>query len=983
MAMPQSVLNLVQRFRDQKDMYMAAPYKETQVRIEFIDPIFKALGWDVDNSKGLSLVYREVVHEDSIYVEGSRKAPDYSFRVGGDRKFFVEAKKPSVNIGTDPTPAFQVRRYAWSAKLPISIVTDFEEFSIYDCRQEPKPQDSTAVARLMFFTFEELAEKWDELESLISYTAVCDGSLEKYADTIRVKRGTTEVDSIFLAELERWRRTLAADLANGNQDLSQRQLNFAVQQTIDRIVFLRIAEARGIEIYGQLQSLLSGPNIYDRLKEIFYRADERYNSGLFHFRREPGGQEEPDQLTLALQISDGALRKILKRLYYPESPYEFSFIPTAILGQVYEQFLGQVIRLDNDHKALIDPKPEVRKAGGVYYTPTPIVDFIVAAALAPILKGRSPQSIAGQDRSRRRHPLRVLDPACGSGTFLLGAYEYLLRWYLDAYTTDDAERWAKGRSPRLRRGHGGEWTLTTTERKEILLRHIYGVDIDSQAVEVTKLSLLLKVLEGESSEAIEAQLSLFHERALPDLASNIKCGNSLIEPDFYSYEQMILTDEDEIIRINVFDWRREFSDVFTSADGFDAVIGNPPYLDSETMTQFTPEWRPYCVTKYQAAAGNWDVFCVFIERAIDLCRPGGRHSFIVPNKLGSANYARNIRALMVGENRLDRIRDYASIPVFPVSVYPVVYSIEKTGRDDGVAVLYERMGYSDTGLVVPIRVEELDRSRYFPPDGAPWAIFADIDSGSPVERIRDSFPSLSSIANVHGAATVSEAYELSPLIHDVQPEKMSGLRVVNSGTIDRYVTLWGTKAMRYLGNSYLRPVVPKENESRLPAARLRQAKTPKIIVAGMTKILECIGDLDGTLLPAKSTTVIESSVDLSWLLGILNSKLMSFYYLSIYGGDRLQGGYLRIGPPQLRTVPIPEYDENDFTHNVLAERVRRLVQFHKQRPAIATTPLESAVFVRQVQALEEQIDELVYRIYGLSEAEHAVIEQSIEPISSR
>lgn len=978
---PPTVLDLVHRFQEQRDMYRSAPYKEAQVRAEFIDPLFRALGWDVDNSKGLSLIHREVVHEDSLYVEGSKRAPDYSFRIGGERKFFVEAKKPSVNVETDPAPAFQVRRYAWSAKLPISIVTDFEEFALYDCRQEPTPQDDAAVARLMYFDFEKLLHKWDELKALISYDAVRSGSLEKYAESIRVRRGTTEVDSIFLAELERWRHALAKDIAAHNSTLSQRQLNFAVQQTIDRIIFLRIAEARGIETYGQLLHLLNRPEIYDGLKSIFHRADVRYNSGLFHFRPEAGSQEAPDELTLKLKIGDDVLGRILRRLYYPESPYEFSVLPTVILGQVYEQFLGQVIRLDNNHQAFVEEKPQVRKAGGVYYTPTPIVNFIIDTTLSPLLQGRPPQSVRGNGRTRQRHPLRVLDPACGSGTFLLGAYEYLLRWYLEKYTTEDPERWARGRSPRLRRGTSGDWQLTTTERKEILLRHIYGVDIDPQAVEVTKLSLLLKVLEGESSEILEAQLSLFHERALPDLAGNIKCGNSLIESDFYANEQMSILSDDEKIRINVFDWRHEFSNIFESAGGFDAVIGNPPYLDSETMTQFAPEWRPYCVDKYRAASGNWDIFCVFIEQALNLCKPGGRHSFIIPNKLGSANYAKNIRTTVTGENALERVRDYSTIPVFPVSVYPIVYSIVKQERDDTTPVLYERMASNPTGLTIPLKAEELDRARYFPSDGSPWPIFGDINTSSPVERVRKAYEPLSMVADVHGAATVSEAYELAPLIQEIDIESETHLYMVNSGTIDRYKNLWGKKPMRYLGNSYTHPTIPEKDQRTLPANRLRQAKSRKIIVAGMTKTLECIADLNGTALPGKSTTVIETQVDLLWLLGILNSRLMSFYYLSVYGGDRLQGGYLRIGPPQLRTLPVPQYDQKNAIHRSLADHVHRLLRLHSRRPTSAT-PLEAAVFVRQESALESQIDELVYKIYELSDAERHAIEESIEPLAT-
>jgi len=957
MTAPQCVMQLVRKFGAQREIYTTGVFTKARVRIEFIDPLFRALGWDVDNSKGLSLAYREVLREGTVLVAGSRKAPDYSFRIDGRRTFFVEAGKPSANIGSGPGPAVQLRRYAWSAGLRASIVTDFEEFALYDGRPEPQPDDDAAVARLMFLGFEELATEWEKLESILSYQAVRGGSLEKHAETSRVRRGTSEVGGSFLAELEQWRRSLAQDIAVRNTSLTSGQLNMAVQKTMDRVVFLRIAEARGIEVRGQLRNLLDGPNIYGELVKLFRRAEQRYNSELFNFGH--------DELTPGIRVGDDALARTLRRLCYPESPYEFSVLPTAVLGRVYEQFLGQVITLNGDRQADILLKPEVRKAGGVYYTPAPIVDYILDATLSLLLKDRSPQSAAGQDSTPDRHPLRILDPSCGSGTFLLGAYDYLLRWYLDAYTTDGAERWAGGPSPRLRRGPGGDWELTTAERQDILLRHIYGVDNDQRAVEVAKLSLLLKVLEGE------------RERALPDLAGNIRCGDALIEPDFYDHEPL-LADDANRTRVGVFDWRREFSSVFASAGGFDAVVGNPPYLDSEAMTQFMPESRDYCASKYRAASGNWDVFCVFIERALDLCRPGGYHSFIVPNKLGSANYARNIRAIVVGENHLSRIRDYAGVPLFPASVYPVVYSVRKQARDDTVPVLYERMALGEAGKVGPVLTESLDRPRYFRADGCPWAIFADIAPAGPVERLSSSFPALSVVASVHGAATVAQAYELVPLIADAEPAAPGDLRVVNSGTIDRYVNLWGNKPMRYLGSSYIHPVVPRDAAGRLPAVRLRQARTPKIIVAGMTRVPECIADLSGALLPAKSTTIIESDADLCWLLGILNSRLMAFYFLSVYGGDRLQGGYLRIGPPQLRTLPVPQYDQASDIHRALAERVRQLLAVRERRPVTAPSA-EPAVATRQVHVLEEQIDQLVHRIYGLTDAELLAVEQSAEP----
>src|SRR5207249_2066215 len=252
--------------------------------------------------------------------------------------------------------------------------------------------------------------------------------------------------------------------------------------------------------------------------------------------------------------------------------------PADILGQVYEQFLGKVIRLTAGHHAKVDDKPEVKKAGGVFYTPTYIVEYIVQNTVGKLLEGKAPRQAA---------KLRILDPACGSGSFLLGAYEHLLNWHLDFYTKTDPARWAKGSRPALVQTSGG-WRLTIAERKRILLDNIYGVDIDAQAVETTKLSLLLKVLEGETQQSLQPVLRMFQERALPDLGDNIKCGNSLIGPDFYQQQQMTLLDEEERYRINVFDWQKEFPQVFGRKPSADELRETAAAASSDYMMPGVP-----------------------------------------------------------------------------------------------------------------------------------------------------------------------------------------------------------------------------------------------------------------------------------------------------------------------------------------------------------------------------------------------------------
>jgi hypothetical protein len=654
------------------------------------------------------------------------------------------------------------------------------------------------------------------------------------------------------------------------------------------------------------------------------------------------------------ELDDPVLRDLLTDLNQLELANP---IACTLLGQVYEQMLGRSI----ESSAAKRPTAASRKKpAGIYYTPPAIVQFILQATL--------PRMLPGQLSPTDSPPhLPLLDPACGSGAFLVAAYQYLLDWYLQQYLQQD--QMALFDQTALQVDRDGQWRLTQQERERILLTHIFGVDLDPQAVVVTQLCLWLTLLE-DLPDSIP--------RSLPGLNYNIQQGNALIGSDVASHpfwkddplarSSNLSSNRSPLSALCPLDWEKAFPAIF-SKGGFDLVLGNPPYIDSESMTRHLAAWRSYCGQHYRTAQGNWDLFCIFIEKAIALCRPGGITSLIVPNKLASARYASPARQLLSQENQLLLLRDYSQVPVFTAAVYPLVYVAQKTLPASDQSVRCETM--QDLHQVKAVRSLPLPSA---PPE-APWLLTATPCQFNLLLRLQQTFPALSTIAQVTGAATVEEAYRIQSLICDYPEATPADLRLVNSGTIDRYCVLWGKKRLRYLGQTYLHPVILANHTTRLPPKRYQQATQAKLIVAGMTRRLECALDPEGTVLAGKSTSVVlAEAIDLRYLLGLLNSQLLSVYFNHWFAGNRLQGGYLRVGPPQLRQLPICIPDLADPSARQAYDQIiawvdRRLGLEHTERSpkvAIDYTPIDQA------------IDHWVYQLYQLTETEIRIF-QPVNP----
>ena len=1049
------VAALCDYFARNREAFLAPGVKEDHIRQSLIDPFFEALGWDVHNRAMVAPQYREVVSEDAIDVEGQQKAPDYAFRVGSQPRFYAEAKKCGVNINADPGPAYQLRRYGWSAKVALSVLTDFEEFAVYDCTIRPRPSDKAGYARTLYFKFQEYPDRWPELWEVFSLEAVLSGAFDQYAASKR-KRGTSEVDVEFLKEIEGWRDQLARNIALRNLKLSDDELNRAVQLTIDRVIFLRMAEAKGLEPDQQLLSLCERGQIYQRfMRELCRKADDRYNSGLFHFQKEDGVSEAPDQITPRLAVDDKVFRPILQGLYFEHgSPYHFGVLPVEILGTIYERFLGKVIRLTAGHQAKVEEKPEVRKAGGVYYTPSYIVDYIVRQTVGRQIEDKSPVQLSG---GKGKPPLRILDMACGSGSFLLGAYrclvDYCLKWYIDhgpegfpkavlnvahppsgvretahppsgvretAHPPSGVKETATQPGAAVLHKPQADWRLTIGEKKRLLITHIFGVDIDPQAVEVSKLSLLLKVLEGESAETVGESMRLFHERALPNLADNIKCGNSLVGPDYFTGQ--LIPDPDEISRVNAFDWQREFPAAM-KAGGFDCVIGNPPYVRQESLSNI----KEYLKHHYEGFDSAADLYAYFMEHGVKMIRDGGFFSFIVSSSFLRTTYGEPLRRVLKKHAAVLRIVDFGGLAVFENAkdTYVCIPLLTKSRQPARVEVsripslqIRDLHAYASANHFT-IPHERLSVNAWALNSDNEAAVLAKvIKTGKPlgdyVQRkmfygVKTGLNQAFEISAQQRSALLKGAVASKPLIkpflggQDIRRYLIEDdgrhLIVIPSGWTRQEMVKTGKRAggssesAAWAWFSRQHPRIAAHLEPFADALRKRQDHgeywwelrpcvyyeyfdRPKIIFPDICKQPRFYLDRSGMYL---ANTAYCLGLDDLYLLGVLNSRLFWFAIsnISIPFGVRAGKYRYRLIYQYMEQIPIRVINSSDSADKAVHDRMVTLADsmlaLHKTL-ASAKSEAQRGVIQRQIDATDAEIDRLVYDLYGLTKEEITIVE---------
>ena len=707
------------------------------------------------------------------------------------------------------------------------------------------------------------------------------------------------------------------------------------------------------------------------------------NGGLFT-EGDFDGEDSP--VAVPDDVIEGALKELFEKFNFTvmeSTPFDIEVaVDPEMLGKVFEELVNE------------------RHDSGAYYTPRPVVAFMCREALKGYLEGKdtgvSVDAIAGYienrdtggisvDAARRigaaLDEITVVDPACGSGAFLLGMMQELVDLQTTLYNA------------------GVDSRSLHALKLHIIERNLYGVDIDEFAVNIAMLRLWLSLaidFDGATPPA------------LPNLDFKIVRGDSLLGPDpspdnypdlfrnqvinvadqlatlkgeymneSERFEKQRLHDEVEALEHELtaalsaapspdgaVDWRVQFAEVFAPSGGFDVAIANPPYVNVFRIDKGRRGYRRDLTRVFSTARDRFDLFVPFMERGLTLLARNGLFAFITPNKYLGADYAVALRRYLMDNAQLKILCDLSDVPVFSASVYPVItvaYRRVRTEPQSQVEI-HKANYFSQNDVqiaplgMVPMSVaEELDNN---------WSPLLEPQTVSLLTAVRTP-QTLEDLADVVPAAWVNEAYELKDALIDEWPdarviESDGFAQFIVSGNIRPYRHTWDSHPVRYMKAKFRRPVLDLDHPA-VSDTRRSQVNTPKIIVSGMSKRPTCYWDGTG-IAGGVSTTYIFPRGGLSgaYITGILNSKLIGYLYQTLFGSLALSGGYIRTGAPQLKALPMPAASVRQ--QNRVASLVNRIVETFDADPGA------------DVSEMEAQIDSLIYGLYGLSDVEIALVE---------
>ena len=988
-----TIQTLVEKYKSNRDFYRTSNFNETQVRNEFLDPLFEALGWDIRNMSGKKTNEREVLLEESLKANAAThsKKPDYTFRLFGERKFFLEAKKPCVDISIDDNPAKQVRRYGYTANLKISVLSNFEDLYIYDTSYKVEDGDTLTKARIKAYHYTDYENAVEELLELIGKESVYTGRFEEVWNNVELNVIHQSVDSMFLEQINQWRLMLGQQILSYVPDIDINYLGDIVQSYINKILFLRVCEDRNIETYQRLLTI-ADHNSHEELVAKFRDADNKYNSGLF---------EELISEEVIGNISS-SFWTIIRQLYFPESPYSFTVLSSDILGRIYEIFLAEKLAVV-DGVLKIVKKPENTERD-IVTTPNFVVREILRQTVVEIIQGKTANEV---------NNLKCADIACGSGAFLLELYQLLYDSLVDYYLENDRSK--------LLQTSIDTYKLPYEMKRNLLLSCVYGVDKDFNAVEACKFGLLLKLLEDEDVNS----LSSFHP-ILPDLSNNIFYGNSLLSTSDVP--------KDDALEVNPFDFNDKV---------FDLIVGNPPYMKTEDIKAFTPKEKSLYEkgNRYRSAYKQYDKYFLFIERALSLLKPDGYLGYIVPSKFMKVGAARELRNLIAKNAYLKTITSFGAHQVFTdKSTYTCIIVLEKKK--------HENFKYSEVNDFIGWKVRNNDAYKFclrssstinantwvlctdeqLPLLNAVTAnakplgeivgedyIFNGIQTSAnrvyvfvPISETRTTYTFKAFDGNEYevekavtkpyfktaqGAAAMSTYRTFKPNARVFFPYKKDNdghLQLIPLATIQRryplfYTFLMAAKPELSKGSRDIQPKPTTVDEwyrygrhQSLEACEVEE----KMIVGVLAQTDKYAIDNNGTLVSSGGTAgyclvSIPSGCEYSiyYIQAILGS-IQGEWLASLYG-EIFRGGYIARGTKVLNQIPIREIDFTNPNerkiHDDIVVRQKRLIGLGDKLSKASKNQRSLIPLQRQFDLLKQEQQNVINMLYGMKNDEVALI----------
>jgi type I restriction-modification system DNA methylase subunit len=994
----QELSRLVDTFHKNSSQHKAEGYVETSLRNDFLNPLWRALGWDIENRAGLPQPLRDVQLETRVNIGGKQKRADYIFRTDGIDRFVCEAKKPTEELTR--RSAYQAQRYAFNLKLLIATLCNFERLQVFVVGGRPDQDSPWDICKEWHYS--EYNDKAEEIWNLFARQNVASNALDKFVASFpkRAVKGKARqgwlialdrvrtVDAEFLAYIEQQRLLLAKDLLkeNKNYKWNNALLNEVTQRILDRILFVRICEDRDIDTGRSLELILQGwesmevgrPPLYNLLVSHFRSLDESFNGALFH-----KGHESEN-----VAVSDQFLADIIGDLSSEDSPYLFSTLPVEILGQVYERFIGKTIRLTRGRSVKVVLKPEARKAGGVYYTPRYVVDYIVENTVGRLVDNKTPKEVS---------KLKFVDPACGSGSFLLRVFERVCEHHL---------RWLQAHPDQQKKDNcylddQKGLHLTTHLKREIMLSNVYGVDIDSSAVEVTMLSLYLKILEGETRSTLGKQQTLFpKETFLPNLTNNIKCGNSLIANDYYKNKQMSFGEDPDARPINAFDWDKEFPWT-NEPEKFSAVVGNPPW-----GAEYTEEEREYLADRYSRSVARMiDSYIYFIDQATLLLNNNAPLGFIIPSTMLNQVDAKPIREILLkrGLSVLVSLGQGIFGPK-PLNTSTVFVSEPRKSpdcismRDLSMLSIAERQA-----KISELHKYDWDEWKSFVEQDPDYTFFV-VNDKRPVAlwtKLRKNHPKFSEAINGEIQRGVSpDVVEMHVLSKQKQrKEKLeteilrkslggSQIKRYRPWTSDQYI-IYATRetdlrdyprAAKYIRRARPLNTCKEAKQGKHPWWCLHRPREPQIFASpkfiGLTtkKTIELVYDEKESLYVTDAMYVfgLKGGIDPWAAMAILQSKLFLFLYrVSNQGESRV---IPQVKAAKLNGIPFPNLQESRHTET-LGTLAKAMCSLNEQLLSEKAEHAQNALR-RRISSTDHEIDEIVYQVYGLNEAERTLVEEA-------